>query len=470
MPRVIISSGHTAGNPGIIANGLQEYDVARKIAKYALKYIRLNGLISLSTPPNLELAQRIDWINKTGYAKATNDLAVEVHINDGGKRGFEGWYEGEGNSPSLELTSRIVEALASETGFPNQGIKSEYQHELGSISFLHEVNPISCVVECLYIDNLEDAEYLKQEKNLETLGKGIAKGVLKYFNLEFRDLDAVAPAAPAAQFNPQQDMAQPAIPQPIQQPVPAPMPVTQPIPSPAYDKTLETQTDNYDSDDFDSDLDDEDDDFLDGIKPVTSVPPVYTPPAAPVVQPPAPAYNPPSNNGFGNYTAPSYNPPQAVAPVPSYTPLPSREERKQMIERNYMKILGREPNQNDLNYFLNIGIREDELIKKMIDSQEHIDLVKAKQELIELKDKFSTVQNELNDLKNQSEDSKNIIENLHQSIDQKNIALNKLQYDIKELQTKLADRPMHSTPKGPKKKYQGSFADKVFKAVSDILE
>jgi len=132
--------------------------------------------------------------------------------------------------------------------------------------------------------------------------------------------------------------------------------------------------------------------------------------------------------------------------------------------------LGREPNQNDLNYFLNIGIREDELIKKMIDSQEHIDLVKAKQELIELKDKFSTVQNELNDLKNQSEDSKNIIENLHQSIDQKNIALNKLQYDIKELQTKLADRPTHSTPKGPKKEYQGSFADKVFKAVSDILE
>jgi hypothetical protein len=461
MPRVIISSGHTAGNPGIIANGLQEYDVARKIAKYALKYIRLNGLISLSTPPNLELAQRIDWINKTGYAKATNDLAVEVHINDGGKRGFEGWYEGEGNSPSLELTSRIVEALASETGFPNQGIKSEYQHELGSISFLHEVNPISCVVECLYIDNLEDAEYLKQERNLETLGKGIAKGVLKYFNLEFRDLEAVAPAPAPAQFNPQQDMTPP------QQPMPQPVAAPQPVATPAYDKTLETQTDNYDSDDFDSDLDEEEDDFLDGIKPVTSVPPVYTPPVRPA---PAPVYTPPVNNTFTNNAAPTYTPPQAVAPVPSYTPLPSREERKQMIERNYMKILGREPNQNDLNYFLNIGIREDELIKKMIDSQEHIDLVKAKQELIELKDKFTNNQNELNDLKNQSEDSKNIIENLHQSIDQKNIALNKLQYDIKELQMKLLDKPQLTKSHGPKKKYQGSFADKVFKAVSDILE
>ena len=447
MPRVIISSGHTSQNPGIIANGLNEYELARKIAKYALKYIRQNGLISLSTPPNLELAQRIEWINKTGYNKNTNDLAIEVHINDGGKRGIEGWYEGEGNSPSLDLTSRIVESLCEETKLPNQGIKSEFQHELGSISFIHEVFPIACVIECGYIDNLEDAAYLKEERNLDSLGKGIAKGVLKYFNLEFKEFNAVVESAPVNQFQPQD--------QPI---------ATAPAPAmpQAYDKTLETQTDRYDKDDFDPDLEDDDDYYdIDDDQVIAKPAPVIAPAPQPA------SYMAPQTPYAPSPAMPSY---QAPAAPSQYTPLPSREERKDMIVRNYSKILGREPNQNDLNYFLNIGIREDELIKKMIESQEHVDLVKSKQELIELKEKFIANQNELQELRTQNEDTKNIVENLHESIDQKNVALSKLQYDIKELQEKLMEKPVLSKTTTSGKKYQGSFADKVFKALSDILE
>lgn len=442
MPRVIVSSGHTSQNPGVVANGLSEYEVARKIAKYALKYIRINGLISLSTPPNLELAQRIEWINKTGYAKATNDIAIEIHINDGGKRGIEGWYEGEGNSPSLEITSKIVEAICQETNLPDQGIKSEFQHELGSISFVHEVYPIGCVIECGYIDNLEDSEFLKEEKNLEIMGKGLAKGVLKYFNLDFREV--VVPQVPVTP-EPQPVIAQPQT------------PVIQPAVKP-YDTKLETQTDDYDKDDFDPDLDD--DEFYDIDEEDQSKDNVKAPTPTPVYQPPqpTPGYQAP-------YTPGAYTPPQQQG----YTPLPSREERKQMIINNYAKILGREPNQNDLNYFLNIGIREDELIKKMMESQEHVDLVKAKQELISLKEEHQRSVNELNDLKAQTEDSQGIIENLHGSIDQKNVALTQLQYEIKELQLKLLNAPkgvLHSSSK----KYEGNFMDKVFKAISDILD
>ncbi len=435
MPRVIVSSGHTSQNPGVVANGLSEYELARKIAKYALKYIRINGLISLSTPPNLELAQRIDWINKTGYAKATNDIAIEIHINDGGKRGVEGWYQGEGNSPSLDVTSRIVEAICTETNLPNQGIKSEFEHELGSISFVHEVYPIGCVIECGYIDNPDDAEFLKDEKNLDLLGKGLAKGVLKFFNLDFREAVEPVPTVP-----------QPQAPPPV---IPTPKVET----SKPYDTTLETQSDDYDKDDFDPDLDD---DYYD-IEEEDQNKNDTTLKSVPTITPPPPPTSYPS----------TYNP---VQPTPqTYTPLPSREERKQMVINNYTKILGREPNQNDLNYFLNIGIREDELIKKMIDSQEHVDLVKSKQELTSLKEEHKKVLSELNDLKAQSEDSQGIIENLHSSIDQKNIALTQLQYEIKELQQKLISSPKISGSSN-NKKYEGSFTDKVFKAISDILE
>ena len=67
MARVIISSGHSSANPGSVANGLREVDIARQIAKATLKYLRMQGVISLSVPPEMELLQRIEWINGTGY-------------------------------------------------------------------------------------------------------------------------------------------------------------------------------------------------------------------------------------------------------------------------------------------------------------------------------------------------------------------------------------------------------------------
>jgi len=628
MARVIISSGHTASNPGIIANGLNEYELARKIAKYALKYIRLNGIISLSTPPNLDLAQRIEWINKTGYTKATNDLAIEIHINDGNKRGVEGWYEGNGNSPSLELTSYLVEAVCQETSLPSQGVKSEFEHELGSISFVHEANAHASVLECGYIDNAEDSAFLKIEANLDAIGKGIAKGILKFYNLDYREFPVPqAPQVPMVnQFQPQPPMTQgvmagvpvqsvqqyPTGGQPMYQQVPQqgipqyPMQqnygyaqgypgypgqtyqqynqypqypqanqIQAQVPQQAQNQTqqaqvqaqvvpqaqaqvqaqaqpqvqvkseesqsvqaqpteeikekksettdevffkddkLETQTDEFENDDFDPDLDaddeiddddqiveedlddleependnidkdkdkendepseksdtdeddedeveDEDDDGdLDLDEPIQIQNPVPTNSFKPV-----PATSIPSISQ-SNISPPSYG----SSPVSSsgYAPLPSREERKKMVLATYNKILGREPNESDLNYFLNIGIREEDLIKKMMDSQEHLDLVNAQKEFKELKEKHETTQKDLEQLKYEHEEQQKIIENMHESIEQKNIALSKMQIDIKELQRKLEIKPMIKE-KGPAKKYKGTFTDKLFRAVSDVLE
>jgi len=132
MPRVIVSSGHTSASPGSTANGLREADLAKKIARSTLKYLRQNGIISLSVPPEMELADRIKWINETGYQESTNDLALEIHINDGGKSGIEIWYEGEGDNVSHRLADSILTATVTETKLPSQGSKSEYQLTLQS--------------------------------------------------------------------------------------------------------------------------------------------------------------------------------------------------------------------------------------------------------------------------------------------------------------------------------------------------
>lgn len=497
MPRVIISSGHTTSNPGVVFNGLQEYDLARKIAKYALKYIRLNGIISLSVPPNLELPQRISWINKTGYLRETNDIAIEIHINDGGKSGLEAWYEGEGENPSQGIAKIVTAGLSQETGLPIVGIHSEYTHELQSIAFVHELKPYSMVIECGYIDG--DADFLKEEANLEKCGRGIAKGILNYFGLEYREVPVgqaslisnpqqQTPQQPApqqqslaAQQAPQQPMAQQfqAPQQPVAQPV---QPNQQVVNSPAPTKTptLKTQSDNYYDEEFD-DYDDFDDyDWNKNPAPQQVQPnQIVKPPTTPVVnnQPQTannalnsfankPSYQQPvaANNGFNNqYAAPNGN--------KSSGAFPTREERKEMIIRNYQKLLGREPNQNDLNYFLNIGIKEDELIKKMVDSQEHLDLINGKEELVKIKESYSQDKAELEKLRALTEDQKTIMDQYNQAIDQKNTALGKLENDLRELQQK-----QHSEPKVAKKvstaksNYKGTFTDKFFKAISDLLE
>lgn len=422
MPRVIISSGHTSSDPGSKANGLTEYDLARKIAKGILPILRQHGVITLSVPPDLELLKRIEWINNTGYNESANDLAIEVHINEGNKRGIETWYEGEGDSQSKKLSEILLRSVSLESSLPKQGSKSEYEHEIGSIAFLHDVNAITSLVECGYIDNTEDAGFLKKDNNIARLSRGIAKGILEYFGIDFKNQTSQTP--------------------------PPSTTISSPVP-----------------------------------QAVSSFPNV---PSAPI-SPPRSAI---PGNAFGGANPPSFQRPmnmggdlgqggfpQAMG-FPGEqgfngAPTMSRDERKKMIEEMYIKVLGREPNQNDLNYFLNIGIGEQELMKKMIDSQEHADLVKSRQEVIKAKEEMNEHKTELLQLRASGEDQKIIIRNLHALITQKNQAIAQIQQQLglmNNYQNSIKSTNPPGAPSSPSHNYKGTFLDKLFKAFSDLFE
>jgi chromosome segregation ATPase len=104
-----------------------------------------------------------------------------------------------------------------------------------------------------------------------------------------------------------------------------------------------------------------------------------------------------------------------------------RESRKQMIEDYYVKILGRKPKPNDLNYFLNTGITEAELIKKMVNSQEHADIIKAKKELEEINKKVQEQETEILKLKASNKDQRAMLENLNKLMEHKNQAISQLE-------------------------------------------
>jgi len=184
MARVIISAGHTQQEPGAVVDNLREVDFTRKIANKVTSHLRKQGIIILSVPPELELPARIDWINKTGYREETEDICIEIHVNDGGKSGIEGWYKDKGENNSYKLTKNIVDEIVNITGLTNQGVKSEYDHELQSLAFLHNTNPTSALIECLYLDNPEDQKFLQDDNKLDKLAQGIVNGIKKFFGID----------------------------------------------------------------------------------------------------------------------------------------------------------------------------------------------------------------------------------------------------------------------------------------------
>jgi uncharacterized coiled-coil protein SlyX len=416
MARVIISSGHTSSDPGTVIDGLREVDIARKIAKKVTPYLRFNGVITLSVPYDLDLPKRVDWINSTGYKSANKDLLVEIHLNEGGKSGFESWFLKTANNLSQQLAAKVTEAVTALTGLTDQGSKDEKEHPFGGINLLQQVNPIPVLLECLYMDNEADKAFINDDNKLELLAKAIAKGICDFLGVKFNDpkpeikgsgksSTATIPA-PAQKLQTQQD--RPAEPRPAAQVAP----VQQPAPKPQYQAPNPVPI----SDGFD----DFEDDF--------SFP-----------APPRPAANNNFGGGFGGNNAFGGNSFGGGFNNPAAPKQMTRDERKEMINKYYKKGLGKEPNQNDLNYFLNIGISEDQLLKRILDSQEHLDMTVNAGKYGDLKKNHDELDAKLKTLEKNLADQRQVMDKLNSLLLQKNQALTEMQRRIQLLNNRIED-------------------------------
>ena len=421
MARIIVSAGHTNDQPGTVANGLREVDLTRKIASEVTKELRKANIVTLSVPPDLDLARRISWINQTGYTEEDGDIAVEIHINEGGKSGLEGWHQADKNN-SIELTKSIANSIKDSLGWEIQGIKSEYEHELGSLAFLHNTNPIASLLECGYIDNEEDLKILKNEDGLKKIAKAISDGILKF----------LGKLSENKKTEPDEKKSDPKV-------------------DVNSNNNTPVQTQNQN----------------------TSFP------AASQSQPPTgsipmttPQYPSAGAGQFGGQNM--YNP----SPAPQNYGAPggintgasgsggymNREDRKEMIKNHYIKILGREPSQSDMNYFLNLGTSEDQLIKRMVDSQEHADLVKARQEVIQTKETLGKQTTDILYLRTKVTDQQGIIKNLNQLLIQKNRAIYRLNLALRGTRGQSSDRPVVK-----KAVHKKTFTEKFLDYFSDKL-
>ncbi|MBN2016344.1 N-acetylmuramoyl-L-alanine amidase [Candidatus Dojkabacteria bacterium] len=403
MARVLISAGHTQKEPGAIHENLKEVELTRKIANKVTAQLRQKGIIVLSVPPELDLPDRINWINQTGYLEETEDICIEFHINDGGKSGLEGWYKERGKNKSEKLVNDILELACKEAKLTNQGAKSEYDHPLETLAFVHNTNPTSALIECLYIDNPEDQNFLKDDSKLEVLATGIVNGVIKFFDIDdtLNSSDQIQKSTPMTQ-------------------APFTQRNTFPGSQASYPQPIATQPRSYGS---------------------------------------------PYSYG------PTYNPLGTSTSQPK-----SREEIKEMVRMKYQQILGRKVNDQDLNYFVNLGLNEDQMIRRLVQSQEHAELIKNGQEFKELKPKHDKLIIEVKELKTQVRDKDNIIKQQNGLIVQKNRTIQQLQMPPQITQeSPPPESPPESlgmadvnTPETQTEKE--SFFDKLLRRLNDIFD
>ncbi len=432
MPRLLIGAAHTLENPGEIFQDLREADITRKILQMLLPHLDANKIAYMPVPLDLPLLQRIEWINNTGYSDEQGDYFIEVHINDsdGTKRGIESWYRGSPapDNKSQKLSEDVVKFVCQKTGYFNQGTKSEYEHELGSLLILNQINLPGTAIEFLYIDNPDDILILKDDKKLDDLAKAIAESIKDFFANLNAPAAQVQPqgmqqGAAGAQQNPNgaqqnQNFGQ-AAPQSTNAPQAQVIPPAQPNFQP---------------------------------QPVQQQQFPAAPPTSPFTPPPATSFGGgygggrPSfgggygggssmGGGFGGGLGASGG--FGVAPggfgggaAGGKTTLMDREKRKEMIKQVYLKVLGKEPNQSDQNFHLNTATTEEDLTKKLIDSEDYKKMVNDAKEAKELKDKLQKIESENAALKGNLNDINAMQKSLNDLLTHKNELIAKLYQEM----------------------------------------
>lgn len=217
MAKIVISVGHTPNDPGAKFGDLTEFDLASKIAAETVNILKAEKYEVYAVPNDLDLAGTIGWINGGDFSSSDDDICIDIHVNDGGGSGIEGWHRDRGENKSKQLTSLVVDSIAKETGLPSLGAKSEFDHPFKFLAFVHNTNCVSALVECGFMDNSIDSALLKAEDGIRKFARGIVAGI-KEFLAKVKDTPASTAVAPAQPVITQPQVAhQTSLPQPRSQ-------------------------------------------------------------------------------------------------------------------------------------------------------------------------------------------------------------------------------------------------------------
>lgn len=181
MTKIVIDPGHGGKDPGAVGNGLKEKDLTLAISLKVAELLRAQKL-------NVILTRTTDkFIDLTPERTPKCDLSISIHVNAGGGQGLETWVS-LFNQPakSKKLGQAIQDNILKLAPFKNRGLKTRANSKNNAdyLYMLRSAKGVPVLVECGFVDNITDANILKNTANLNKIAEGIANGVFEYLGIK----------------------------------------------------------------------------------------------------------------------------------------------------------------------------------------------------------------------------------------------------------------------------------------------
>lgn len=171
---IYLSPSTQERNIGYGNYGSEEYRM-NQVADVVEKILTQHGVKVYRNRPDWDLKEVVRDSNLR-----KSDLHFAIHSNAGGGRGAE-IFAYSSQSEGAKATKIIYDEFEKITNIKGRGIKFNSKfYELNS------TNAPAILIEVAFHDNLEDANWIIN--NIEKIGVALAKGVLKYFGVPYKDM------------------------------------------------------------------------------------------------------------------------------------------------------------------------------------------------------------------------------------------------------------------------------------------
>lgn len=177
MPRVYLSPSLQEFNPFI--NGGSEEEVMNLIADAMEPYLNASGIEFVRNSPEMTLGEAIAQSNNSNI-----DFHLAIHSNAApesiaGSRQGPVVYYFSSSRPGREMADIIAENLADI--YPNPSLIQTMPTV--TLRELRRTNAPSVLVEVAYHDNLEDADWIKN--NIQPIARELSRSLAEYFGIPF---------------------------------------------------------------------------------------------------------------------------------------------------------------------------------------------------------------------------------------------------------------------------------------------